>query len=218
MTTPPPPGAPFPRFGGQSLDPSKDITDPWLQTVRERMFEERVVFVSGELDDAAANSAAMELMTLDANGDSAVRLQIDCNGGTLDAAFALMDVIDALGIDVHATCVGGVSGPAVGVVAVSHRRVATPHARFRLTEPNLEVRGRPRDIEAAVGQQRARLRSFCERLATATGRSADSVADDLRRGRFLGAEEAKGYGLIDEVSRAEAQVLKFPRQLGFRRT
>ncbi len=194
------------------------MSDPWLEMVRERMFEEGVIFVSGHLDEISVNRAAMELMTLDASGDSAVKLHLDCSGATLDAALALMDVIDAMGIDVHTTCLGEVNGPAIGIVAVSHRRIATPHTRFRFSEPRIDVRGHPRDIERAVDEHGVRLSSFCHRLATATRRPVEFVEEDLRSGRYLSAEEAKDYGLIDEVSGPEAKVIGFPRQLGFRRS
>jgi len=203
-------------IGGFSTDPSRDPTDPWQQSLRDRMFVERVVFVSDFLDDRTATETAMLLMTLDANGDEPVNLHVDCSGGTLEAAFVLVDVIDLLGVDVHVVCAGQVAGPAIGVVAVARKRRATTHTRFRLTEPRLEISGRPREIEASMEHHRAQLKRFYERIAQAARRPLDTVEADMRAGLYMNAEEAVSYGLIDEVVRPDAKVLDFPRRLGFR--
>src|SRR5262245_9396583 len=101
---------------------------PWPDYLRARLFDGRVVRVSGDLDDRLATRVAAELMTLDASGDEAVRVLLDSGGGTLEAAMMLVDVIDLLGVPVHTTCVGRADGAAVGVLAVSHRRAIAAHA------------------------------------------------------------------------------------------
>jgi ATP-dependent Clp protease protease subunit len=179
--------------------------------VRERLFDQRVVFLWGTLDDALASQLAIELMTLDADGDDPVQLHIDCPGGTLDAALALVDVID-----LTATCVGQAAGPAIGPLAVAHRRRATPHARFRLSEPVFELSGPARQIDAWAANHRAQFRRFCERLATPLRTSPEALAGDLATGRFLDAEQALAYGLIDEICAPGARVYPMPgRGLGF---
>ncbi len=87
--------------------------------MRSRLFDHRTIFIRGVLDDETANRAAAELMTLDATGDERITLQLDLAGGTLEAAFTVMDVIDLMGVPVHALCVGRAVGPAVGVLAVA---------------------------------------------------------------------------------------------------
>ncbi|HUI04964.1 MAG TPA: ATP-dependent Clp protease proteolytic subunit [Acidimicrobiales bacterium] len=187
------------------------------QSVRDRLFDQRVVFLWGELDDAAAGQLAAELMTLDATGDEPVQLHIDSPGGTLEAAFCLIDVIDLLGVDLVATCVGQAVGPALGPLAVAHRRQATPHARLRLAEPVASMTGHPRDLDTWAAHHRAQVGRFAERLAAAVGRPVDAVADDLAAGRYLDAQEALDYGLIDEVCGPRARIVPLPGpRLGFR--
>jgi len=189
----------------------------WHRSVRERLFEQRVVFLWGPLEDQVANQVAAELMTLDAIGDEPIQLHIDSGGGTLDAALSLIDVIDLLGVELQATCVGQAFGPALGPLAVAPVRRATPHARFRLSEPSVDASGTARDLEAWVQDHRRRLGQFCQRLAEAVHRPADAVEEDLRSGRFLDAEEARRYGIIDEVCGPDARVYPLnPRPLGFR--
>jgi ATP-dependent Clp protease protease subunit len=190
--------------------------DTHHESVRDRLFAQRVVFLWGPLDLAAASQLAAELMTLDASGDDPVQLHIDSPGGTLDAALSLVDVIDLLGVELTATCVGQAVGPALGPLVVAHRRRATPHARFRLSEPVFELSGSARDLAAWAASHRAQLRRFCERLALTVGRSPDAVEDDLSTGRFLDADEALEYGLIDEVCGPGARVYPLPGpRLGF---
>lgn len=218
MTLPPHPGAPFPTIGGFSTDPSRDTSDPWAQTLRERMFSERVVLMCGDLDHDLASDVCLQLMALDASGDDPVQLRVDSGGGALDAAFAVIDVIDLLGVDVRATCAGRAIGPSVGVLAVAGRRLATPHSRLRLLEPLVSFAGAPDEIERCVRHRRDQLSRFCTRLASATGQPLEKIEADMRSGRYLSAEEALEYGLIDEIARPDARVLQFPRPFGFRRS
>ncbi len=188
----------------------------WADMVRARMFDRRVVFVSGTLDETAAGQAAMELMTLDASGDDPIHLQLDSPDGSLEAALSLMDIIDLAGVPVRGTCVGLVGGPAVGVLAVCTHRMATPHGRLRLAEPAGSFAGSAADLQRWAAHHRDRWQLFCRRLATAVGRPADRVAQDLEAGRFLSADDAVEYGLIDEVCRPDADVYRLPgRPMGF---
>ena len=198
-----PPGiTPRPAWG--------DDEDRRRQTIRDRLFEQRVVFMWGALDDGLASQLAAELMTLDATGDDPVQLHIDSPGGTLEAALCLIDVIDLLGVELTATCVGQAAGPAIGPLAVAHRRRATPHARFRLSEPVMEMTGSARDLDAWAANHRIQLRRFCERLAESLGTAPETIEHDLAAGRFLDVEEALRYGLIDEICGPGARVYPLP--------
>lgn len=194
--------------------------EPWGDWLRARLFDRRVVSISGPLDDAVATRAATELMTLDANGDGAVRMLLDSGGGTLEAAFMLMDVIDLLGVPVRATCVGRADGPAVGVFAVAATRYMTPHARLHLCEPASEFEGRGSDLVAWARDRERQLGRFCARVAAAARCSPDRIASRIREGRYLDAHEAVRLGLADEIARADvASVHRFDgRPIGFRAT
>jgi ATP-dependent Clp protease, protease subunit len=184
--------------------------------VRSRMFDQRTVLVSGELDTTLATGTAAELMTLDADGDEPITLHLDCPSGTLDAAFILIDVIDLVGVPVTAVCVGRLGGPPVGVLAVADRRLALPHALMHLSEPRTSFAGRPDDLAGWADQYRRLVERFVARLAAAVGRREVDVADDLHRGRHLDAEEARRYGLVDEVVSGRAEVRRLPgRGFGF---
>ena len=191
--------------------------DPY-EWLRGELFAQRQVILSGDLDDAAAGDVVAQLMTLDATGDDPVELQINARGANLDAAFAVMDTIDLLGVEVHATCLGRAEGPAVGVLAVAPRRRLSVNTRVRLCEPDGAAAGDARRLQGWADQMMAQLARFHERLAQATGQPVGRVADDLRRGRWLTAPDAVAYGLADEVATPDARIYPWRRRggLGFR--
>lgn len=196
--------------------PGPAATD-WADAVRSRLFEHRTIMIRGVLDDATASQAAAELMTLDATGDSRVTVHLDAAGGTLEAAFAVMDVIDLLGVPVHVLCVGRAEGPAIGVVAVASRRASSPNARFRLCDPEATMQGSAADLARWAEHHIEQLRRFHERLARAVRRPVDEVARDCEAGRYLSAQEALRYGLIDEIASKQGAVYPLPgRTVGFR--
>ena len=139
-------------------------------------------------------------MTLDALGDGAVELQLDCEGASLEAAWTLIDVVDLLGVPVNIVCSGRVEGAAVGLLSAGERRTALAHTRFRLTDPQLEISGRASELAALLDHHTARLSRLHERVAASTGRPLPEVTSDFRAGRSLDAAEALGYRLIDEVA------------------
>jgi len=158
----------------------------------------------------------MEVMTLDASGDDAIDLQLESSDGELDAALALMDVIELAGVPVRVTALGLVGGPAVGVLAVGAHRMAMPHTRFRLAESSSSFTGHARDVQGWAEHVSARADVFCARLAAAVGQPAERVEADLAVTRFLDAHQAKRYGLVDEILSAGSRVVHLPpRPMGF---
>lgn len=168
----------------------------WLQ---ERLFERRTVLVTGRLDADIAADAAAALMTLDAIGEEPIDLHLDSPDGTLESAFVLIDTADLLRTTLRVHCRGQVGGPALGVVVAADHRSASPHTRFRLFQPTTQFSGPPDQVASYSRQQQELLWRFHARLAHLTGRPAEEIAEDMRRGRYLDATEALAYGLIDEI-------------------
>ena len=160
--------------------------------------------VTGRLDPARASETAGQLAALDAAGQDPIELHLDSADGDLEAAFVIIDALDGLGSPVRVLCRGEVGGPALGIVAAGAHRSATPHARFRLAQPRTAFTGTPDQIAARSRQQQDLLWRFHARLARVTGRPAEEVAEDLRRGRYLDAHEALAYGVIEAI-RASAR-------------
>ncbi len=179
-------------------------------TLARRLLEQRVVLLHGPLDDLSVTRVSAELMTLDAEGDEPVTLRVDCGEAALGPALTLMDVIELMGVPVRALCLGQVGAGAVGVVAVCARRAALPSTRFSLSEPATELQAHVRNVAQWADLRAGERRRFCERVASAVGKPAATVEEDLEHGRFLGAAEAVEYGIVDEVCRPDAAIRRLP--------
>ncbi len=178
----------------------------WEASLRSRMFDRRVVFLTGNLTDESAGHSAMELMTLDASGDSAIQLHLESPGGELGAALSIMDVIDTVGVDVTGVALGLVGGPAVGVLAACSKRLSMPNARFHLCEPDASFSGDARAVERWLENRKRQWSQYCQRLARAIARPAAEVEALLADGPYLGADEARSMGLVHEIARAPGVV------------
>ncbi|HEX6869617.1 MAG TPA: ATP-dependent Clp protease proteolytic subunit [Micromonosporaceae bacterium] len=187
----PPPGPPA-GPGGSGADLS-----PWLE---ERLFDQRIVVLSGPLNGPNATRAAAALMTLDALAPDPVRLHMSAPDGDFAAAFSLVDAIDAMRAPVHAVVTGKVGGAALAVLAAAERRLAYRHATLHVCEPATALaEGTADEVTAAAGQYLRELEELADRIAAITEQPRSRIEDDLSAGRVLNAVQAREYGLIDEI-------------------
>jgi ATP-dependent Clp protease protease subunit len=190
---PSPPGEPGPVPGTRVwMDPHADFQD----RLYDRLLAQRIVMASGLLDDDAATRISAQLLALDAEGDEPIRLELQNLRADLPAALAVMGVLDVLAAPVHAQASGEIRGAALGVLASCQRRVAYPNASFALAEPRMEFGGTVTAVTERQRQTERMVDSLYYRIAEVTGREADDVREDSRRGRTLTTAEAIGYGLI----------------------
>ena len=200
---PPVPGPPDPG----PVPPVRVWGDPhagWQDRLYERLLEQRIVIVAGVLDDAAATRLSAQLLTLDAEGDGPVRLELQNLRAELPAVLTLMGVLDVLRAEVQAFASGETGGPALGVLASCPRRLAYPHASFTLSEPRLRFGGTVAAVTAHEQQAKRMTDTLFYRIAEATGRDADDVREDARQVRVLTVAEAIGYGLIHDRAASRA--------------
>jgi ATP-dependent Clp protease, protease subunit len=203
-----PPGPGIPQRPG--IPPGPPITRPpattpvrvwpgapaWPDLVYERLYERRIVLAHRELDDEAATSLCAQLLTLDAERNEPIRLEVQGLTAELAAALTVMGVLDVLRVRVLAHASGQIAGPALGVLAAAGERRAYPNAVFLLSEPRLGFEGSASSLSSREQQVRGMLDQLYLRLAGATGREVDEIRQDARRGRRLTAADAIGYGLI----------------------
>jgi ATP-dependent Clp protease protease subunit len=187
------PPAPDPVFPTRVwLDPNAD----WKGRLYERLLEKRIVLASGILDDDAAARFSAQLLTLDAEADKPIRLELQNLRAELPAVLTVMGILDVMRVPVHACVSGEISGPGLGVLASCPRRSGYPHASFVLAEPKLQFGGTVTSLTAREQQVTRMLDTLYYRLAEVTGREVDQIRDDARRGRSLTTAQAIGYGLI----------------------
>jgi ATP-dependent Clp protease protease subunit len=191
LPAPPPPGTP-PQV---AADPGQ-----WPSQVYERLLDRRIVIAHGLLRDETATQLCAQLLTLDAEGDEAIRLELHGLDSELPAALTVMGVLDVVGVPVHAYAGGRISGPALGVLASCRHRRAYPNALLVLSEPRVHIDGSAAEIAAHDEQLRTMLDTLYIRLAEVTGREVDQIRDDARRGTHLTAGQALAYGLVQALA------------------
>jgi ATP-dependent Clp protease, protease subunit len=194
------------RPGEPVIAPGRAWTDSadWQTRMNERLLEKRVIMAHGHLDDTAATTLCAQLLTLDADSpdrSAPIRLHLQNLTADLPAALTVMDALDAVGVPVHSYAAGQISGSALGVLVSAGRRAASPNAGFVLVEPQTAAEGTAAELAARTRQVEGMLDALYFRLADVTGREVDEIRGDARRGRFLSATEAVGYGLVHEVTR-----------------
>ena len=196
---PPPPPRPNP-----AIQPTRVWVEQgeWPGRLYERLLNQRIVMASGCLDGEAATRLCAQLLTLDAEGEGPIRLELHNLDADLSAALTVMGVLDTLRVPVTAYAGGRMSGPGLGVLASASHRQAYPNAFFAMSEPKVSFDGPVTAVAVHEEQVRAMLAELYARLAEVTGHEVDEIRDDARRGRLLTAGQAIDYGLIEGFAEA----------------
>ncbi len=175
-----------------------------------RLLKDRVVFLGREIDDAVANVVIAQLLFLDAEDpDKDIMLYINSPGGSVTAGLAIYDTMQFVSSDVATVVTGQAASMASFLLAagIKGKRHALPHASVVIHQPLAGFRGQATDIEIHAREIMRAKQTINELYAKHTGQSVDKIARDTDRDNFLSAEEARTYGLIDEV----LTTLKKPR-------
>jgi ATP-dependent Clp protease protease subunit len=172
--------------------------------IYSRLLKERIVFLGGPIDDATANVVIAQLLFLESEDpEKDIQLYINSPGGVVTAALAIYDTIQYLRPDVSTICVGLAASVAAVILAGGARgkRFALPYARIMLHQPWGGVRGSAVDISIEAQEVLTLRRFLQEILAKHTGQPMERIERDTDRDFWMGAEEAKAYGIIDDVIR-----------------
>lgn len=196
------PGLP-PGMPGGPATPAERPDGAW-SWLEQRLFEQETVALNGVLTGELASRASAALLTLEAlvkpGTGRHVQLQVTSSAGDLNAAFALIDVLDVMKVPVRAVAIGQVGGPALAVYAAATQRAAYRHARFVLEEPRTDdIAGNTEEVLAAAGEHLRLVEEMAVRIGTATGHTQAEVERDLSARRRLSAAEAQEYGLVTEL-------------------
>ena len=166
----------------------------------KRLYDNRVLYLRGPIEDTVADTLVAQLMSLDAESEKDITLYINSPGGLVSGLFAIYDVVQLMRSKVHTVCVGIAASAAAVILATgTGTRAATPNARIMIHQPLGGARGQAADIQIQA-QQIAYLRNrLNEILAERTGKPVEQVAQDTDRDFWLSAHDAVEYGLINEV-------------------
>ncbi len=168
-----------------------------------KLFEERIIFLGVQIDDASANDVMSQLICLEsADPDRDITIYINSPGGSFTALTAIYDTMQYIRPDVQTVCMGQASSAAAVLLAAGTpgKRMALPNARILIHQPSVEgAHGAGSDIEIQA-REILRIRSQLEEmLARHTKQKVEQIRKDIERDKFLTADEAKVYGIIDDV-------------------
>ncbi|NUW41836.1 ATP-dependent Clp protease proteolytic subunit [Nonomuraea rhodomycinica] len=167
-----------------------------------KLFEDRIIFLGTPIDDTSANDVMAQLLTLESlDPDRDINLYINSPGGSFTAMAAIYDTMQFVRPEIQTVCIGEAASAAVLLAAgTPGKRAALPHARVLLHQPATEgARGQSSDLEIHA-REILRMRDQQEEvLARHTGRPVLDIRRDLERDRIFTAEQARTYGLVDDV-------------------
>jgi ATP-dependent Clp protease protease subunit len=166
------------------------------------LLRERIVFLGQEVDDQVANLIITQMLYLEAEDpERDISLYVNSPGGLAYAGLAIYDVIQHVRPEVSTICVGmGMSAAAMVLCGgAPGKRLALPNARIMIHQGSAGTKGAPSDMEIQLREVLATTRRMAEIIAHHTGKPVDEVERDIDRDHFMTAEEAKAYGLIDDI-------------------
>jgi ATP-dependent Clp protease, protease subunit len=177
--------------------------------IYSRLLEDRIVFLGMPIDDYVSNYIIAQLLFLEANDpDKDIDLYINSPGGSVTAGLAIYDTMQFIKPDVRTICLGQAAsmGAVLMCAGTPEKRFALPYSRFLLHQPMGGVQGQASDIDIQA-REIVRIGEMIDDIISRhTGQPLDVIRRDSDRDFFMGAEEAKEYGLVDEVMRREHQL------------
>ena len=170
--------------------------------IYSRLLKERIIFLADEVNDQTASLVVAQLLFLeseDPNKD--IQLYINSPGGSVTAGMAIYDTMNYIKCDVSTICIG--MAASMGAFLLSSgakgKRLALPNAEVMIHQPSGGAKGQATEIQIVAENILKTKKKLNEILAANTGQTVERIAEDTERDNFMSAEEAKAYGLIDEI-------------------
>ncbi len=170
--------------------------------IYSRLLRERVIFLVGQVEDHMANLIVAQLLFLEAeNPDKDIHLYINSPGGSVTAGMAIYDTMRFIKPDVSTICVGQAASMGAFLLSAGAKgkRYCLPHSRVMIHQPLGGFQGQASDIEIHAQEIIAIKKQLNELLADHTGQNFDTIQKDTDRDNFMTSQQAKEYGLVDEV-------------------
>ena len=170
--------------------------------IYSRLLKDRIVFLGSEINDTVANLVIAQLLFLEAEDpDKDIRLYINSPGGSISAGMAIYDTMQYVYCDVSTICVGLAASMGAFLLAAGApgKRLALPNSEIMIHQPSGGTQGQATDIEIHAKRILNMRKRLNEILAARTGQKLAKIELDTERDHFMTSEDAKAYGLIDEV-------------------
>jgi ATP-dependent Clp protease protease subunit len=170
--------------------------------IYSRLLKDRIIFIGGPIDDHVANLVIAQLLFLEAEDpDKDIQLYINSPGGVVTAGMAIYDTMQYIKSDVSTMCLGQAAsmGSFLLAAGAKGKRVSLPYARIMIHQPLGGVQGQATEIEIHAKEILRMKKELNNLLSKHTGQPLEKIAQDTERDFFMSAEEAKVYGIVDEV-------------------
>ena len=170
--------------------------------IYSRLLKERIIFLGEEVNDVSASVVVAQLLFLEADDpDKDIQLYINSPGGSVTAGLAIYDTMQYIKCDVSTVCIGMAASMGAFLLAggAKGKRMPLPNAQIMIHQPSGGAQGQATEIQIAAEHILRTKQKLNEILAVNTGKDIETVKADTERDNFMSAEEAKAYGLIDEV-------------------
>lgn len=172
--------------------------------IYSRLLKERIIFLGTAIDDTVANLIIAQLLFLESDDpDKDVHIYINSPGGSIDAGLGIYDTMQYIKPDVETICVGMAASMGATLLAGGSpgKRFALPHARIMIHQAAIGggLGGTATDVEIYTRELLKAKQVTSEILSRHTGKSVDEIIRDTDRDNFMGAQEAKDYGIIDQI-------------------
>lgn len=170
--------------------------------VYSRLLKDRIIFLGTEIDDNVANAIVAQLLFLEAEDpDKDIIMYINSPGGVVTAGMAIYDTMNYIKPDIQTVCIGQAAsmGALLLGAGAKGKRFALEHARIMIHQPLGGASGQATDIEIQAKEILRIKKMLSQILADSTEKSLDDILKDTERDNYMSAEEAKEYGLIDQV-------------------
>ena len=167
-----------------------------------RLLEDRIVFLSGEIDDAVANTVVAQLIYLEAKDPGKdISLYINSPGGSVSAGLAIYDTMNYIKCDVSTICIGMAASMGAFLLSggAKGKRFALPNSQIMIHQPSGGAQGQATEIQIVAENILKTKRKINEILAANTGKPMEVIERDTERDYYMSAAEAKDYGLIDHI-------------------
>ena len=170
--------------------------------IYSRLLKDRIIFIGGPIDDEIANSVVAQLLFLEGDDpDKDINLYINSPGGSVSAGLAIYDTMQYIKCEVSTICIGLAASMGAFLLAAGAKgkRKALPNAEIMIHQVSGGAHGQATDINIQAEQILKLKKRLNEILSARTGQSVERVTQDTERDNYMSADEARAYGLIDEV-------------------
>lgn len=170
--------------------------------IYSKLLEERIIFITGEINDAVANTVVAELLYLEAKDSTKdIDIYINSPGGSVTSGLAIYDTMNFIKCDVSTICIGMAASMAAFLLSSGKKgkRYALPSSEIMIHQPLGGAQGQASDIKIQAEHILALKKKLNSILAANTGKPIEQIEKDTDRDNYLTAEDALGYGLIDKI-------------------